>query len=89
MVYLHRSPEQLLKNIRERGRHYEMAITSEYLLAIQDSYFDFFKSQMTYPILILEVEDMDFVGNSQHRDEILYLIRQKYRPGTHRIKLHL
>ena len=89
LVYLHRSPKQLLKNIQQRGRHYELSISEEYLLAIQDSYFDFFKSQVAYPILILEVEEMDFVSNTQHRDEVLYLLRQKYRPGIHRIKLHL
>jgi len=89
LVYLHRSPAKLLQLIKERGRHYESAISSEYLSGIQDSYFEFFKSQLSYPILILEVENVDFVNNEQHCDEILYLLRQQYLPGVHRISLHL
>ena len=89
LVYLHRSPAKLLELIKERGRHYESAISKEYLTGIQDSYFEFFRSQVSYPILILEVENVDFVNNEQHCDEILYLLRQKYLPGVHRVTLHL
>jgi deoxyadenosine/deoxycytidine kinase len=89
LVYLHRSPDRLLQLIKERGRHYETAISKEYLMGIQDSYFEFFKSQVSYPILILEVENVDFVNNEQHCDEVIYLLRQKYLPGVHRVSLHL
>jgi deoxyadenosine/deoxycytidine kinase len=89
LVYLHRSPAKLLENIRSRGRHYEQGITMEYLQGIQDSYFEFFRSQISYPILILEVEHLDFVNNSTHYEEIHRLLRRKYLPGMHRIKIHL
>jgi deoxyadenosine/deoxycytidine kinase len=89
LVYLHRSPEKLLENIRARGRHYEQAISREYLQGIQDSYFEFFRSQVAYPILILEVERLDFVNIPEHYDEIRRLLRRKYLPGMHRIQLHL
>jgi len=89
LVYLHRSPDKLLKNIRSRGRHYEQAISHEYLKGIQDSYFEFFRSQVAYPILILEVEQLDFVNIPQHFEEIQNLLRRKYLPGMHRIQLHL
>lgn len=89
LVYLHRSPDKLLDNIRQRGRHYESAISKEYLSGIQDSYFEFFRSQVAYPILILEVENLDFVNNPEHYNEIVRLLKRKYLPGTHRISLHL
>lgn len=89
LVYLHRSPAKLLENIWKRGRHYERAISAEYLEAIQDSYFEFFRSQVNYPILVLEVEELDFVNNSSHFDEIVSLMQQSYRPGMHRISLRL
>lgn len=89
LVYLHRSPDKLLENIRNRGRHYEQAISKEYLLGIQDSYFEFFRSQVSFPILVLEVEHLDFVDNPEHYEEIQNLLKRKYLPGTHRIKIHL
>ncbi len=89
LVYLHRSTDKLLDNIHSRGRHYEQGITQEYLKGIQDSYFEFFRSNVAYPILILEVEHLDFVNIPEHYNEIQYLLGRKYLPGTHRIKLHL
>jgi deoxyguanosine kinase len=41
-IYLHTKPEQLLKNIARRGRTYESGISKEYLLKIQQSYFQIF-----------------------------------------------
>lgn len=89
LVYLHRSPKKLIENIRKRGRHYESAISEAYLQAIQDSYFEFFRSQLNYPILVLEVENLDFVNNPTHYKEIVSLLEQQYRPGMHRISLHI
>lgn len=89
LVYLHRSADKLLEQIRKRGRHYEQKISQEYLQGIQDSYFEFFKSQDSYPILVVEVEHLDFVNNPDHYDEIKRLLGRKYMPGTHRISLRL
>ena len=89
LVYLHRSPEKLLEQIRIRGRYYEENITVEYLQKIQDSYFEYFRSQLSYPILILDVENLDFVNNTDHYMEVVRLLRRTYMPGVHRISLHL
>ena len=89
LVFLHRSPEKLLDNIRKRDRSYEKWITKVYLQKIQDSYFEFFKSQLQFPILILDVENLDFVHNPEHYLEVKKLIHKEYLPGTHRISLRL
>jgi deoxyadenosine/deoxycytidine kinase len=89
LVYLHRSPEKLLRQIQSRGRPYEQTITTEYLQRIQDSYFEYFRNQLSYPILILEVEDLDFIHNADHYKEILRLMRRTYTPGVHRISMRL
>jgi len=89
LVYLHRSPEKLLKQIQTRGRQYEQSITTDYLQKIQDSYFEFFRNQLAYPILILEVEDLDFINAQEHYNEILRLLRRTYTPGVHRISMRL
>jgi len=89
LIYLHRTPEKLLKQINMRDRNYEGNITIEYLKNIQDSYFEFFYSQPSYPIVIVDVEDFDFVYNSAHLEEIEHIIFKEYRPGLHRISLRL
>jgi len=89
LVYLHRSPKKLVEQIRRRDRSYEQQITPAYLQSIQDSYFEFFHSQPSYPIVIVDVEDMDFVGNQAHLEEIDRIIFRSYRPGLHRISLRL
>lgn len=89
LVFLHRSPDKLLDNIRKRERSYEKWITKAYLKRIQDSYFEFFKSQMAFPILILDVETLDFVHNPDHYHEVKKLLHRVYLPGTHRISLRL
>ena len=40
LVYFHRNVDILKANIRKRGRDYEAFITPEYLLKLQDSYFE-------------------------------------------------
>lgn len=70
-VYLHLSPERLLKNIGKRGRSYEVSITSEYLQKIQDSYFSFFKQNPDNKYLIVDIENIDFVANENHYTKII------------------
>lgn len=89
LIYLHRTPEKLLENINLRDRPYEANITQAYLKNIQDSYFEFFYSQPSYPIVIVDVEDIDFVNNPKHLNEIEQIIFKEYRPGVHRISLRL
>jgi len=89
VVYLHRSPGKLLESIRKRGRPYEQTITIEYLQRIQDSYFEFFKNQLSYPVLVLDVENLDYLEQRNHFEEIRSLMSRKYLPGVHRITLRL
>jgi deoxyadenosine/deoxycytidine kinase len=69
-VYLHLSPEKLLRNIEKRGRNYEKKITAEYLQRIQDSYFAFFKQNPENRYLIIDINEIDFVENNEHYKKI-------------------
>jgi deoxyguanosine kinase len=89
LIYLHRTPEKLLSNIHQREREYEQNITVNYLKTIQDSYFEFFYSQTSYPIVIVDIEEMNFVSNLVHLKEIENIIFKEYRPGLHRISLRV
>lgn len=88
LVYLHRSTGKLMEMIANRQRAMETPITEEYLLKIQHTYFDYFRSENAFPILIIDVEDMDFLKNKEHMDEIIKLMSQKYNPGVHRVSIH-
>ncbi len=87
LVYLHRSPEKLLKLMEQRGRNFEKQIDAEYLLNIQYAYFEYFKAETNFPILIIDVEELDFVKNKKHLDEIVQLFNRSYTPGVHRVSL--
>lgn len=70
-VYLHLSPDRLLKNIEKRGRTYEKSITKEYLQKIQDSYFAFFKQNTENKYLVIDINNIDFVENPDHYAKII------------------
>jgi deoxyadenosine/deoxycytidine kinase len=84
-IYLHVNTERLLENIKKRGRSYESTITNEYLISIQRNYFDFFKQQPNQTFLILDINELDFVANKEHFNQITDRILNKdYPPGIHR-----
>ena len=89
LVYLHRDPEYLLENIKTRNRPYEQEIESDYLLKIQDSYFEYLRNITSFPVLILDIKNMDFVGNETHYETVKFLIGKKYNPGVHRMTVSI
>jgi len=88
LVYLHRSVDRLMDNIRKRGRSFEQEIEPSYLQQIQQSYFEFFRSNEQLPILIIDIEDLDFLNNPEDYQKILDLINRPYRPGLHRASFY-
>jgi len=87
-VYLHLPLENLLENIRQRGRDYEKNISREYLKEVQDGYFGFFKSQTDMKILVLDTSKLDFVNNPSDYNHIKKLILEgEYKPGMNMLIL--
>ena len=76
-VYLYQNTEQLLENIKKRGRSYEMQIPAEYLEKINQGYLDFIKTQTNLNVLIIDVSDKDFVNNQEDYIFILDEIEKK------------
>lgn len=64
-VYLHVEIEKLLSHINNRGRVYEKSISKEYLIKIQKAYFDYMNKNKQFNILILNVNDLDFVNKEK------------------------
>lgn len=86
LVYLHRSVDKLVQNIRRRGRSYEEEIDPNYLQQIQQAYFEFFKTINDLPILIIDIENVDFTESSFHYEQLKDLLAQQYPKGvTHAV----
>jgi deoxyguanosine kinase len=87
-VYLHLNTERLLENIRKRGRDYEKSITGDYLRKIQDSYFSFFRQNSDNKYLVIDVNNLNFVSNENHYDQIIETIfGSEYTNGLNMIIL--
>lgn len=80
-IFLHQTPQQLLKNIAKRGRTYESNISEEYLTKIQKSYFRFLKQIDNFPILIVDCTNIDFVSNTNLLQWLLNLPTQNWKNG--------
>lgn len=87
-IYLHVSTEKLINNIQKRGREYEKDISVEYLNGIQKSYFDFIKTHPELTVLIIDVNNIDFVNNENDYIKIKNTIfNQVYKPGMNTVLL--
>lgn len=69
-VYLHADTERLLKNIAMRGRDYEQEIDPAYLEKISSGYFRFLKQITSFPVLVIDINDIDFVKNPEHYQKL-------------------
>ena len=86
LVYLYLPEEQLLANIKKRGRSYEQDIQAKYLRNIEKSYFSFMKQHKKMRTVIIDTSEVDFVNNPDDFERMDALIRAPYKPGMHRVK---
>jgi len=71
LIYLHSNIERLQKNIQLRGREYEQNIDNEYLKNIEKKYFDYLKKQDNFPVLIIDVSNIDFIKDKKYYEKII------------------
>lgn len=87
-VYLHADVPQLLKNIAHRGRDYEKHIKAEYLSKIEKGYFGFLKQKLTFPVLVIDINNIDFVQKPDDYQLLKSAIfDHKYELGINRLIL--
>ena len=86
LLYIHQPVDGLLENIRKRGRSYEQKMDPEYLQRIQQAYFDYFRTVSDIPIVVLDVQDIDFVAQEDHYQLIVRLLHNKFEPGMHQLR---
>lgn len=87
LIYLYLDTPRLIKNIKHRGREYELGIQPSYLEQIQAGYLSHFRSLAGIRILIVDTNKVDFMENRQDYETFLKIIGQDYEPGIHRIIL--
>jgi deoxyadenosine/deoxycytidine kinase len=87
-VYLHADTNQLLKNIKTRGREYEQNISADYLEKIKDGYFGFLKQATSFPVLVIDINNVDFVGDKEVFNELKqHIFKSGYKLGMNRLIL--
>lgn len=85
-VYLHRPVEVLLKNIAKRGRSFEKEISFTYLNNLQELYLQYFKNVNDRAVVIVEMKDINFIGNDNLIDKLIEICQRSYNFGTHIIR---
>ena len=87
LVYLYADVERLQQNIKNRGRSFEQEITNEYLQNIQDRYLDYLRKQTHFPVLLLDVSNVDFKEDEKVYTRIKTLLQNPYGVGMHQFNL--
>ncbi len=84
IIYLHSSIGHLQKNIKKRGRSYELEIGDDYLADIEQAYFNYFKIiKNKLPILVIKADSLDFVSRGIDYTYIKNLLEKPYSNGIH------
>ena len=87
-IYLHKDTLELKKQIAVRGREYESNIEDEYLDNISRAYFNYFKQQSEFPVVIIDTNNIDFVRNKKDYLRLCEIIFQNsYNTGISRVIL--
>jgi deoxyadenosine/deoxycytidine kinase len=87
LVYLYSDVDRLKENILGRGRSYEKDISEIYLSKINNGYFNFLNQQNKFPVLIINVTNIDFVNQKEDLDKIISSLKGTYEKGVHQIDL--
>jgi deoxyadenosine/deoxycytidine kinase len=70
VVYLQAPVEVLLERIARRGVRYEQGMSREYLEKVVDAYAHFFLHYDTSPLLIVNVAELDVIGNRSDYEQL-------------------
>jgi deoxyadenosine/deoxycytidine kinase len=87
-VYLYLSTDNLMRNIRKRGRDYEQQMDPAYLDKIQSGYFEYFRQVTQFPVLIIDTNRIDFVNDPEHYHLLKKtILENEFKPGLTRMIL--
>lgn len=75
VIFLQSDTNRLMNNIHSRGRDYELKMESDYLNRLGELYNKYFFTYTDSPLIIINSNDIDFVNNKSHLDQILNFIK--------------
>jgi len=76
LVYLQVSVDVAMKRIQKRGRDYEQAVERSYWEKLNDKYEKYFSAYDHSPILVINVDHLDFEANEDDRAYVLLRIEE-------------
>ena len=82
LIYLHSDLSSLQNKIAKRGRDYENNIQSDYLKKLNDTYLDYISKRSEFPVILIDVTNLDFKNNSKHFKLIKNIIFQEHDNGV-------
>ena len=87
-VFLHKTPSEILKQIKLRGRSYEQNIDIKYLEDLQKKYSIFINQKKNLKILLIDISNFDFI-NKEKDFEILndIIFNRNYKIGINTLHL--
>ncbi|MBN1826202.1 MAG: deoxynucleoside kinase [Candidatus Eisenbacteria bacterium] len=71
VIYLRAGVPLLMERIRKRGRAFESSLTPDYLQVLQEAYNYFFSHYTSTPLLTVDANRTDFLGDPRLLDELL------------------
>ncbi len=74
MIYLQASIPTLVKHIHSRGRAYEGSMSLDYLKRLNKKYDDWIEGYKEGPLLVINVDDVDFEKNPEDLGMIIELV---------------
>lgn len=77
LIYLKAPVATLIARIHCRGRAIESSITPEYLALLDSFYEDWMRNFDLCPVLTIRSDDLDFVNQPGHLDQVLERIQEK------------
>lgn len=79
MIYLETSVDNAIKKINKRGRDYEQIVPRIYWEHLDKNYREYFKNYNISPIIVINVDEIDFVNNEKDREYVMKLIDDKLK----------
>ncbi len=76
LIYLKASVPKLVEQIRRRGRDYEQGIDEKYLGRLNDKYNNWIENIYTGEVMILDIDECDFVKNPEIIENVSTRIRE-------------
>ena len=79
LIYLRSSIPNLVSQIHKRGREYENSISIEYLSRLNERYEAWIHSYEKGELLVIDIDDIDFVESKGDLQKIIDLIDEKVK----------